>query len=231
MRKKHIQIQGIPSIIWGEPSNNSYLFIHGQGGCKEEAESFAEIAGNIGWQVLSFDLPEHGERKEEKNKFDPWHTVPELSTVIEFAKNHWSRIGIRANSIGAWFSMLSFANEKLSRCLFVSPILDMQQLILNMMLAEGASEDRLLLEQIIPTASGRIISWEYLSYVRNHPISKWNHPTFILYGSKDEFTEYHIVENFVQRFGCHLTVMEDGEHWFHTPEQLETMNQWTTENL
>jgi len=75
MKKEHFQIQGIPSIVWGEPSGNLYLFIHGQGGCKEEAESFAKIADCYGWQVLSLDLSGHGERKEEQNTFDPWHIV------------------------------------------------------------------------------------------------------------------------------------------------------------
>lgn len=26
-------------------------------------------------------------------------------------------------------------------------------------------------------------------------------------------------------------VMEEGEHWFHTPEQLAVLEQWTTEHL
>ena len=27
-----------------------------------------------------------------------------------------------------------------------------------------------------------------------------------------------------------LTVMEEGEHWFHTPEQLAVLDRWTAEN-
>ena len=227
MKKEHFQIRGIPSILWGEPSKNLYLFIHGQAGCKEEAESFAEIAGCYGWQVLSMDLPEHGERKMEKNTFDPWHTVPELLTVMEYAKSHWNRIALRANSIGAWFSMVSLSNENLESCLFVSPILDMQQVIYNMMAWAGVSEDRLRLEQTIPTSFGQTLSWEYLSYVKKHPIAKWCFPTKILYGEKDNLTERSIIENFTRNFGCSLTVMENGEHWFHTPEQLQFLDKWT----
>ncbi|MGE5678563.1 MAG: alpha/beta hydrolase [Pseudomonadota bacterium] len=227
MNKKTFQIRGIPSILWGEPSKNLYLFIHGQGGCKEEAESFAVIAGLYGCQVLSIDLPEHGERKEEKNTFDPWHTVPELLMVMEHAKSNWDRIALRANSIGAWFSMLSFANEDLKSCLFVSPILDMQQLIQNMMLWAGVSEDQLRLEKTIPTAFGQTLSWEYLSHVKEHPIAKWNFPTDILYADKDNLTELNVVEDFTKRYGCRLTIMENGEHWFHTPEQLKFLDKWT----
>ncbi|MCX7710646.1 MAG: alpha/beta hydrolase [Clostridia bacterium] len=231
MKKEHLEIQGIPSILWGEPSKKLYLFIHGQGGCKEEAESFAEIAGCYGWQVLSIDLPEHGERKAEKNSFDPWHAVPELMTVMEYAKSHWDLIALRATSIGAWFGMLSFSDENLKRCLFVSPILDMQQLIHNMMNWAGVSEEQLRQEQTIPTSFGQTLSWEYLSYVKKHPITKWSFPTNILYGDKDNLTERNIVENFTRRFGCSLTVMENGEHWFHTPEQLKVLDQWERTSL
>lgn len=32
---------------------------------------------------------------------------------------------------------------------------------------------------------------------------------------------------FAARFHCDLTVMEAGEHWFHTEEQLAFLRQWT----
>lgn len=227
MKKEYFNIHGIPSILLGEHSKNLYLFIHGQGGSKEESEPFAEIAGNYGWQVLGIDLPEHGERREENNSFDPWHVVPELLTVMNHAKSRWNRIAIRANSIGAWFSMLSFENDDLEKCLFVSPILDMSQLIQNMMLWAGVSEDQLRLEQTIPTSFGQTLSWEYLTYAKEHPITNWYIPTEILYGDKDNLTEHSIVEDFTRHFRCRLTVMENGEHWFHTPEQLKVLDKWT----
>ena len=37
-----------------------------------------------------------------------------------------------------------------------------------------------------------------------------------------------VLDDFVRRFGCGLTVMEDGEHWFHTPEQLDFLREWET---
>ncbi len=226
MEKKCFQINGIPSILWGDPSNKLFIYIHGQGGFKEEALAFADMADHYEWQVLSIDLPEHGERREEKNSFDPWHIVPELSAVMEYAKFNWNKIALYANSIGAWFSMLSFGNEKLDECLFVSPILDMQQIIFNMMNWAEVSEEQLRRERIISTSFGHTLSWDYLLYAKNHPITKWNVPTRILYGGHDELTERSVAEKFTKHFNCHLTVMEDGEHWFHTPEQLKVLNQW-----
>lgn len=227
MERLDLKIEGIPAVLWGKPSKDLYLFIHGQGGCKEEAERFAEIANDYGWQVLSIDLPEHGERISEKNTFDPWHAVPELLSVMAYSKLRWNCVALCANSIGAWFSILSFADEKLERCLFVSPILDMLKLIKNMMCWAGVSEERLEREKIIPTDFGQTLSWEYLCYVKEHCIDRWCFPTDILYGSTDHLTEQAVVENFTGRFNCSLTVMENGEHWFHTPEQLKVLDEWT----
>lgn len=131
--KKITTIDGIPAIIFGVPSRKIYLYIHGQGGNKEEAQSIAKVICRYGYQVLSIDLPEHGERKGEIDSFDPWHIVPELTGVMGFVKVHWERVSLFANSIGAWFSILSFGNECLDNCLFVSPVLDMKQLMLKMM--------------------------------------------------------------------------------------------------
>ena len=132
----------------------------------------------------------------------------------------------RANSIGAYFSMLSFAGESISQSLFVSPILDMEKLIGNMMLWAGIAEERLEKEGVIPTDFGETLSWEYLSYVRNHRITDWSIPTSILYGTADNLTERETVNAFTAEFGCELTIMDGGEHWFHTTEQLEVLAQW-----
>lgn len=226
MKQIKININNIPSIIWGEKSEKVYLFVHGKMGYKEEAKDFAEIVGKMGWQVLSIDLPEHGERKDEKDSFYPWQAVPELTSVMEYIKEHWNQVALRANSIGAWFSMLSFANIKFEQCLFVSPILDMEQLIKNMMQWASVSEERLYQEKEIKTEFGETLSWKYLSYAKEHPITTWNSKTAILYGDKDNLTERTVIDNFAQRFHCNLYVMEGGEHWFHTPEQLAVLQQW-----
>ncbi len=226
MRESYIKIESIPTVVWGDKTDKVYLFIHGKFGCKEDAKAFAEIVSLKGWQVVSIDLPEHGERKEEKDSFDPWHVVPELTSVMGYIKQQWSKIALCANSIGAWFSMLSFADEKLEKCLFVSPILDMKRLIQNMMQWECVSEERLEQEKEIETGFGETLSWKYLMYVKEHPINIWNTPTAILYAGKDNLTEKDTVNAFVEKFHCKLEVMEDGEHWFHTCEQLAVLHQW-----
>lgn len=225
-KEQSLQIDGIPALLLGEPSKRLYLFVHGQGGSKEEARAFAEIACPKGWQVLGIDLPKHGERKEGESAFDPWHAVPELQRVMAYAKEGRTQIALRANSIGGWFSLLAFSGEPLSRFLWVSPLADMERIIQNMMGWAGVTEAQLEREKLIPTNFGQTLSWEYLSYVRAHPIDAWPTPTYILRAEKDEQIDGDTVEAFSRRFGCELTVTPGGEHWFHTPEELETLRRW-----
>ena len=50
-------VEGIPAVLWGEPSAKIYIYVHGKQGYKEYAEAFAKVAEEKGYQTLSFDLP------------------------------------------------------------------------------------------------------------------------------------------------------------------------------
>ncbi len=224
-------IGNIPSILWGNNSSRLYLYVHGQGGYKEEASFLAENICAKGWQVLSFDLPGHGERKDEKSSFDPWHIIPELDLIMKYVKRHWKQRALYANSIGAWFSMLAFKQEKFESCLFVSPVLDMKQLVLKMMGWANVTEEQLSKEKIIPTSFGQTLTWEYWQYVVRHPILKWNTPTRILYGEHDDMIDYSSIKDFAKKFHCQITVMADGEHWFHTEQQMNFLKLWIADEI
>ena len=227
MKELTFQINGIPALLLGEESGKIYLFIHGKQGYKEEARAFAEITCPLGWQVLAIDLPGHGERRGETGKFDPWHVVPELRTLMAYARARWKRVALRATSLGAWFSMLAFEEEPPERSLFVSPVLDMGRLIETMMGWAGVTAAELEAQREIETGFGEILSWRYYQYARQHPIQTWPASAAILYGGGDALTDRRTVDAFVRRFHWALTVLENGEHWFHTPEQLAALRQWT----
>ena len=61
--------------------------------------------------------------------------------------------------------------------------------------------------------------------MREHPI-KWTAPTHILYGDKDNLTSLETITEFANQMGATLTVMENGEHWFHTEEQMLFLDNW-----
>jgi len=157
MKCKIFNISNIPAVLYGEDSNSCYIVIHGQGGNKFEAERFALIATTYGYQVLAIDLPKHGERTDKAN-FVPWEAETELRTIMNYAKKKWNRISIRATSIGVYFSLLAFKSEKIEKCLFVSPLLDMQRMTADLMKLANVSIEQLKKEKEIKTDFGQTLS-------------------------------------------------------------------------
>ena len=100
MKNQRFQINKIPAVLYGEPANQGYLFLHGQMGCKEEGEAFAQVACPKGYQVLSIDLPAHGERRNQREDWNPWTAVPDIQAALDWAGRHWKSVSLRANSIG-----------------------------------------------------------------------------------------------------------------------------------
>ena len=121
--------------------------------------------------------------------------------------------------------MISLSNKDIEKAFFISPIVDMEKLIIDMMLSENITEEELYKKKEIKTSFGETLSWKYLTFVRENSI-EWNIPTYILYGKKDNMTSYEIILNFTNKSKANLTVMENGEHWFHTEEQMKFLDNW-----
>ena len=177
------------------------LYVHGKGGSAAEAEQYRKSCP--GFDLLGVDY--QGEL--------PWMVEPQIAAAYDGARQRYDRISILANSIGAYFAMLALQNRELDRALFVSPVVDMERLILDMMGWAGVSERELREKGEIPTSFGETLSWRYLCFVREHPIT-WRAPTEILYAGGDHLVSRRTVERFAAAHGAGLTVLEGGEHWF-----------------
>lgn len=228
MNRTHIKIRHIPATLWGNGGDKLIIAVHGNMSHKEDTVigNLASIATERSYQVLSFDLPEHGERKEDSTLCKVQTCVYELKSVMEYAKTLASEISLFACSMGTYFSLLAYQDDAIEQAIFLSPVVDMQRIIHNMMNWFHISEARLKEEQDIPTPSGQILYWDYYSYVIAHPIVKWTVPTWILYGGKDTLSEKDCVEAFSKEYGADLTVLEKAEHFFHTEQQLKEYTQW-----
>ena len=234
MKKERININEIPAILWGEKSHKVFVTVHGNMSNKEDEviEIFAEIATNNGYQVLSFDLPEHGERKENKEYLcKVQNCVKDLKEVMEYAKANYDEINLWACSMGAYFSLLAYKEESIKKCLFLSPVVNMKIIIDNMMKWSNVAEDELKEKQKIKTDFGATLYWDYYEYVKENPIVKWDKPTAILYGDKDNMQEQSIIQDFAVKFNCELSIVENGEHYFHTKEQLDNYKKWIEEKI
>ena len=101
--------------------------------------------------------------------------------------------------------------------------------ITDMMKWANVTEQELELKGVIHTDFGEYLSWDYLSYVRSHLV-KWRVLTHILYGSNDHLTALETITDFANKHQASLTVMQDGEHWFHTEEQMLFLDNWIKES-
>lgn len=221
-----MMINNIPANLWGEKKDKVIIAIHGNMSTKSDIPIAILSQETPKYQVLSFDLPEHGDRKSEPTLCKPQNCVPELMKIIEYAKSQYSSISLMANSIGAYFSLLAYKDEDIKQCLFLSPVVDMKRLIENMMTWFRISPEQLLREQIIKTPIGQTLYWDYYEYVLQNPIEKWNIPTAMLCGEKDELCESEYTLSFAKRFGCKLDISKDSAHYFHTDKDLEAYRSW-----
>jgi len=189
------------------------LYIHGRGGCARESEHYKPLFPEC--EVVGLDY----------QTFTPWESGKEIREAVTKLSAGYDSITLIANSIGAFFSMNAGIEGMIRRAFFVSPVVDMERLIRDMMSWAGVSETELKKKGVIPTSFGEDLSWEYLCYVREHPVC-WTVPTRILYGGRDDLTSYETISAFAEAHGAELTVMEEGEHWFHTDDQMRFLDNW-----
>ena len=189
------------------------IYIHGKGGNADEAYHYKPLFPD--YDVIGFDY------KSET----PWVAKQEFSAYFDSVAAGYDEVVLIANSIGAFFSMNAFGEKRIKQALFISPMVNLEKLICNMMLWANVSEDELREKGEIAMNFGETLSWKYLCYVRENPI-QWNIPTHILYGSNDNLTDLETMRDFAQKVGASLTVMQGGEHWFHTDEQMDFLDRW-----
>ncbi len=89
--------------------------------------------------------------------------------------------------MGAYFAMLALQNSNVEKAFFISSILNIEKLILDMMIQANVTEKDIKKQQKIETDFGEVLSWNYLIFVGNNPI-RWNVPTNILYAENDNMT-------------------------------------------
>lgn len=207
------------------------IYVHGKGGNADEAGHYKKLFADC--DVAGFDY------KSET----PWDFKDEFLNWAEEKFGAYKSVVLVANSIGAYFSMNAISQidaetddgknkitAKIGRAFFISPIVSMEKLICNMMALAGVTEAQLEEKKIVSTDFGENLSWEYLAYVRKNPI-QWKIPTEILYGENDNLTSLETVSDFAHAHNATLTVMNGGEHWFHTDEQMKFLDKWISSRI
>lgn len=133
--------------------------------------------------------------------FAPKETGKEIHDYVEKLKSRYENIILIANSIGAFFSMYADLEGLIQKAYFISPIVSLEGFVCDQP------------------------QWMNLG----NPA--WNIPTAILYGSRDNLTSLETINGFAKKHNAGLTIMEGGEHWFHTEEQMQFLDDWIRNNF
>ena len=104
------------------------LYVHGKGGSAAESAHYRPLFPDS--DVIGLDY--RGET--------PWEAGKEISDVVTRLKDTYSSVTLIANSIGAYFSMCAGIGPGIRRAYFISPIVDMERLIREMMARSGVTE-------------------------------------------------------------------------------------------
>lgn len=195
------------------------IYVHGRNGSPDEADHYRRFFDET-YDVIGFDY---------KSEI-PWEAKEEFCDYFNTIGKNYKNVLLIANSIGAYSSLISLSEKHIEKALFISPIVDMEKVILDMMKLANVTEAKLKKEQVITLPFSRILSWKYFSFAKDNRIT-WNVPTSILYGEKDHITSLDTITSFANKINARLTVMPDGEHWFHTREQMEFLDIWIVENI
>ena len=147
----------------GDTVQDLVIYVHGKGGSAQEAEHYKLLFPKD--EVIGFDYRSQ----------TPWEAKEEFLSFFAGQRNRCEHLTLIANSIGAFFALSALDDTLVDRAYLISPVVDMENLICKMMQWSNVTEQELAEKREIATNFGETLSWEYLCYVRQHPII-WNVP-------------------------------------------------------
>lgn len=228
MEKEKKMIHGIPSMIWGRKSNKVVIITHGSQSHKEDRfiQCCADILCDKGYQIISFDLPEHGERRNQL----PIHTVKQaiedMQVIMNYAKEHYNSIITIGCSLGAYYTLLAYQDESITQCLLLSPVVDLIELTHEMLENDNRTIRDVFYNKQVTLSNGIIVREEDYTYLSNHSIKTLKCPLSILYGMKDNLIKFESIQKFVSQYNCKLVLSDESAHYFHTKEDMNMIEIW-----
>lgn len=177
------------------------VYVHGAGGSASEAEFYKELFDD---EVVGLEYKSN----------TPWDFKEETNTFFDEHRD----VVLIANSIGAYFSLLS--NVVYSKAFLISPVVDMKKLIESMMRERNISPSELKEKKTIAD-----LSWEYYTFACNN-IPHINSNAHIAFGEFDNLTSLETISNFAKINNATLDILKGGEHYFHTPRDMEFLKNW-----
>lgn len=125
------------------------VYIHGKGGNSGEATHYKSLFSKC--DVIGLDYTAQF----------PWEAKEEFPLLFNSICKNYKSVEIVANSIGAYFAMNALSEKQIKKAYFISPIVNMERLITDMIHWADVTESELKEKKEIQTTFGETLSWEY----------------------------------------------------------------------
>ena len=193
------------------------IYIHGLYGSSGEADFYSFCSNK--YDVIGLDYKDG----------NPWEVKDQIAQEFAEISKKYKNVYVIANSIGAFYTFMYLSDFSIKKAFFISPLVNMKEVIEGMMEQYKISLETLKNKKIINLNNGQALSYDFYQSLENKDM--WNVKTHILYGEKDKLVNQKSIFNFVSNHNCSLTIMKNGEHYFHTPGQLKFIKKWINEYL
>jgi hypothetical protein len=225
---EELVLDGVPALRWGKPGGRAVIGVHGQFSNKHDPvmARCGDVIASWGDQLITFDLPAHGDRQDDK-AFTPMDASPEVRAFARLARSQSTEVSLLANSIGAYFSLCDTPAGTFERAWMVSPLLDLEYYIRDIMAEYSVTDEQLEAQTVIDTPRG-VLERSYLRFVEEHP-ARLNAPSWIIRGDQDEVVPLDTLSRFVGAPGVELVQVEGGQHFLGQPPHLDTVVAWFEE--
>ena len=111
--------------------DKAVIYIHGKGGDAEEALHYKSLFSDC--DVIGLDYTAQF----------PWEAKEEFPLLFNSIYRNYKTVEVIANSIGAYFAINALSNQQIEKAYFISPVVDMERLIADMMIWANVTEDEL----------------------------------------------------------------------------------------
>ncbi len=199
-----------------KPQKDSCLvYIHGLYGNSGEANFYSFLANK--YDVIGLDYDDG----------NPWEVKDKIIHEFSEISKKYRNVYLIANSIGAFYAYRYLSSFKIKKAFFISPLVNMRKIIDKMMKKYSITLERFKNEKIIVLENGQAISFDFYQSLDN--VDHWDVKTHILYGQNDKLVDHESIFSFASAHNCSLTILKNGDHYFHTPGQLKCIKKWINE--
>ena len=195
--------------------NSSIVYIHGLYGNHRESDFYSFFSKKH--DVIGLDYQDG----------NPWEVKEKIIKEFSEIYSKYKTVYVIANSIGAFYTYMYLSDFRIAKAFFISPLVNMRQVIEKTAKSHKITIEQLKEERIITLEDGQVLSYDFYESLSSK--DNWSAKTHILYGEKDKLVDKESIYKFVVNHNASLTIMKNGEHYFHTPGQLKYIRKWINE--